>query len=47
MDFVQYRLANGSNSTQMNYNAAFDFNGDGFIDNVDFVAFRQRLGVTP
>lgn len=46
-DFVQYRLANGSNSTTANYNPAFDFNGDGFIDNVDFVAFRQRLGVVP
>lgn len=47
VDLIQFRLANGSDSTSANYNPAFDINGDGFIDNFDLVAFRSRIGMSP
>lgn len=47
VDLVQFRAANGSDSTQVNYDEALDYNGDGFIDNLDLLEFRGRIGSQP
>jgi hypothetical protein len=45
LDFIRFRNAIGSNSSQAAYRAYFDSEGDGDIDSLDFIRFRQRLGV--
>ena len=45
-DFFLFRAALGSQQGDNNYKAAFDYNGDGRVDFVDFFQFRSRLGTS-
>ena len=43
-DLVAFRAVIGSQAGDSLYQAAFDFDGDGFINTPDLIAFRNRIG---